>query len=91
MTVAGDIVMLITSLTIVTIVYKYYQTVVYHDKDPNFLWNRIFLGKIESYPQTTESQQWAFFFLSTVNLLVCCLVVTTFLVCLSWVKEVADN
>lgn len=89
MTVASDIVLIIASLTIVTIVYKYYQTVVYHDRDPNFIWNATFLGKIETYPQTTEQQQWAFFCLSTVNLLVCCLVVTTILVCLSWIKEAA--
>ena len=86
-TKAIDVVLVVSSLFIVTVIYKYYQTVVYKDKDPNFIWNATFQGKIEVYPQTTESQKWAFFCLSTVNLLVCYLIVTTIIILSSWIKE----
>jgi hypothetical protein len=80
-------VMLFASVVMVTIIYFYYQTVVFKDVDPNFVWNRIFRGKVVPYSQTTEDQRWAFFFLSTVNLLICILVVVLFIHFLGLIKE----
>lgn len=85
---ASDVMLVLASFFIVTVVYKYQQTVVYGDQDPNFFWNVVFRGKPSPYPQTTESQQWAFFFLSTINLLVIYLLIVVLIVLLSWIKEV---
>ena len=85
-TEASQIVIMIASAVMVTIIYKYFQTVKYGDRDPNFMWNVVFTGKLNDFPQTTENQKWAFFFLSTVNLLVCLLIVITFIILLGFIK-----
>lgn len=87
MSEASFVVMLTASIIMVTIIYLYFQTVVFKDKDPNFIWNWPFRRKIVYYPQTTEAQQWAFFFLSTINLLICILIVVLFIYFLGWIKE----
>ena len=79
MSEGSSYVMLLMTIAMVTVLYFYFQSIVYQDRDPNFIWNLIGTGQIKDFPKTTENQRWAFFIFSTINLLICILLVAIYI------------
>ena len=79
MSESSFILILLFSIFVVGYVYQHLLRVTFENKDPTFAWNYLVHGVIIEHPRRNEIDEWEFFFLSTIHMLICILIVVTIL------------